>query len=725
MDTLPVRRLEPSHEGRQRERPKLVVMKRQGHVFRETYRVRSVSAKSPAIYRSEHFKLGKPVEIYELFTSPAPEALSSQQSKAIKKSQAALHRKVKILAGFSHPRLTPVLDIFKEEETVYLVTEIPNGLSLRQLVESSVKPLDEDVLISMTEHLLKLLVEVQEAFPNQLLGCLNPDTIFVNSKGRIQLSGQSFLPPRNARTELYLPPEAQLAESHNLSFDLYSLGALLYFAMTGAEIPPVLNRITKNERPADPMELKLSISSRYWALLCRFMSISIDQRPQGARAALDALESCRDPELKETEPDATWLPEQEGHLLASSKPYGPFQASDWILKMVQAAVLGKARGLDVNQGRRWCQVELRLAAPDVPSPRKVLQALVQETSLQTGVAAEIACGLRMVGEFRDFSLVLDDWKQSWVLECKAGKISCRPTESLGRSGLILQVHYNKHDRAKRTAEDMLALTRKTRLCQIPLTVCGRPLEFSRPIEPTPPSSETIEVYLASVSLPQSGLPYSVKPNKPKLPPGSALTSFHPGSERRVTCHLDVRCYVAAGSKDGKLIVPGSHFERRPSRVLWYHNGVLCGHQNLPKLKALQFDLHLEATDFPTLNTGLTVLPPEWVPKSQLREDQVQEIMKVIKFQLKETWDDEPTQSSPLSQALVGALGAPLLLVFLGGTGLGGGLLLLKKAALATVFKSGAAAGGVAGYTSASSHLERVRKICLKAMATFEAEEAKD
>lgn len=696
-------------------------MRRQGYVFKETFRVRDVLRKEPPTYRAEHLKLGKTVEILSLFTTTTPTDLGHKDTLKLRKTHNELRFKIQRMASFSHPRICSVLDIFEEDETFHLVAEIPQGLSLRQIVENSVKPLDQDVVMSMSEHLLKALCELQEKLPNLVLGNLNPDTIYIDNKGRLQLACQSFLPGRASHTELYQPPESQLEESFTQAYDLYSLGAVLYFALTGLEIPNVLNRISKNERPAAPSELKLSVTAHFWNYIRGLMSLIIEERPAGAKAALEALESCQDPKLEDSEPEATWLPEQEGHLLASSKPYGPFQSSDWILKMVQAAVVGQARALDVNQSRRWCQLEFRLAAPDVPSPRRLLEALIQEVSLQSGFIGELACGLRMAGEFRDFSLVLDDWKHSWVLECTAGKISGRPTESLGRAGLIVQVHYNKHDRAQRTAEDMLALTRRTRLCQVPLSICGRPLEFARPTEPIPLASEAIEIYLASASLPQTGLPHNYGEEKTKAEYSVPLAEFRPQDGQRVACHLDIRCYVSVGSKDARLPVANTHFERRPSRVLWYRRGVLCAHQELPEVKALEFDFHVEATDYPVLNTGLTILPPDWVPQSLLREEQVREIVKVVKHQLRGTWEDEPTRIAPFSKALVGVLGVPLLMVYCGFT-IGSGLLLLKKSALSSLFKAGAAAGGVTGFATSTSHVERVRKTCLKAIATYEAEE---
>lgn len=634
--------------------------------------------------------------------------------------------RLKQIAAVTHPNLARVIDVLEFEERHFLVREWVEGYTLRDLVEQSLKPLPQQTASEFCTKILALLEELQEQDPAIVLGTLCPDYIVVDPDGDLKVIdfGLGVHAPGKTEFEPYSCPELLGGGDLDLRADLYSLGAVLYFAVSGTELPPIWDRITCQDNIPSPSELEIQVDGRFWAALEAMLSLNIEQRPQSIEATKTLLESGEFADTPESSP-ATWYPEQSNLLLGDSYPYAPFAQPDWILKMVQAAMVGRARGLAVTQNREVCTLEFQFAAPDVPSPKSVLDALTTNAPVPNPAVAELACGLRVIGEFRSFRLTLDDWKHSWTLSCRGGRINSQAGPSYGRSGLTLEVRYEGRgvQRAEQAADELIRLVRRTRLCTVPITVGKRPLDPGRGVDVSELSKEVVELYLASASFPaEGGFRLSEEPQK-----GSgaekAYTAFEPKADKLTTSHVDVRCYVAPGEgKLGKLL-PGSYeFLRRPSRILWYRRGVLCAESFLEKRLPLQLDIHLSGDHLQAESSGLKLQLPDWVKVSRLRPVlELSRILPVTRLKLEEYWEMTPTEASPKSNALVGALGAPVMLLFFSGL-VGPGLVFLKKAALAGLLKTTSATGAILGYGTSADHLQKVRKACLKALDAFEKEE---
>lgn len=697
-------------------------MHRRGHIFKDTYKVEKALPGERPAYQVVQLRLGTPLLARVLLDLNREESLSREEAAAQKHQLKRLQDRVRRAALVEHPTISRVFDTFEEDGVHYLVTERSQVMNLARLLETSLKPLDQDIVEGFARQLFDLLAHLHEMEPPYVLGSLRPDTISVDQSGALEVTDWGLFEPTDEapQTDTYSAPERFGASELDPRADLYSVGAVLYFALTGQALPPLWERITMERAVPVPEELERTVSAEFWSALFSLLELPVEKRPASAKEALRLLsaspQGCEP--LKEN-----WHPEQSGLLLADSYPYAPHQSCDWILKMVQAAVVGRARSLSVKQDREACRLEFRLAAPDVPSPRALLDALTTDAPPRTTILAELACGLRIVGESRDFVLTLDDWEQTWTLECRGGQLSSSPGESSGRSGLRLAVEYDNKHRIEQSADELIRLQRRTRLCPLPIQLDGRPLEPGRYTELQSLPEDVVELYLSSASLAATGDSYLTREPERRQPEEIALTAFEPAEDAQVNAHVDVRCYIAPGEGGfHEVCHTGYHFLRRPSRVLWYRRGVMCGWQPLDKEFSLQFDIHLNGDHLNCNNAGLKLETPEWIHAKRIKAiAQLGRILPVTKMKVEEFWESQETDATPKANAVVGFMGAPLLLMFFGHLA-GAGLVLLKKAAVAGVLKASAAAGGVAGYTTAGGHTEAVRNTCFKAIEAFESEE---
>lgn len=706
-------------------------MYRRGHILNETYKVEESLNPKGGRYLVVHSSLEAPYVVQVFADHSHAEELDSEEKFVLAGDLARKKSRLKQLAQLQSGRLARVVDSFEEDDRYFLVRELVEGLSLRELIDTSLKPLRQDTTEEILEQLLGLLEELQNLEPPLVLGCLAPDNILIDPEGRVTLVDFRLgLPGSESEgVNRFRAPEELSGGETDLRSDFYSLGALAYFLVTGIELPPVWSRITEHDTISNPLELNIQVDSSFWDTVLSLTNLNRNLRPESVDAVREMLRKAPSDRSREASP-ATWYPEQSDLILGDSYPYRPFNSYDWTLKMVQAAVIGRARKLDIRQTRESCRFEFAFAEPDVPSPRDILDALTGQKSVEDPAVNEIACGLRMAGEFQRFILKVDDWRRAWYLKCDGGKLTSRADESTGMSGLSVEVAYvgRSSERAKQRAEEYAALCRSTRLCPVPITIDKRPLEPGRPVDPTTLSKDVEILYLASVTIPNQGdAVYTSGPAERKPPYGSsrkekAYTVFSTPPGAHPASHIDLRCFVSPGeSKAAKKWHRGYHFLRRPSRVLWYRRGVLCGEQFLEKKLALQLDIHLNGENLAPSSSGLTLELPERISGTRLKPlGDLPFFLPLIKMRLDEYWEENPVDTNAKTSAVAGGMGAPLLLMY-AGAWLNPGLLLLKKALLLGAVKASSLAGGVMGYRSATNHEDQVRKTCLKAFEAFETE----
>jgi serine/threonine protein kinase len=217
-------------------------------------------------YLARDTHLEKDVAIKEYFPS-GQVARSGDGSVTVTTSQAANEyqwgldrflKEARTLAGFSHPHIVRVNRYFAANGTGYMVMDYEEGESLKSYLQHHPSPA-ENVLKALIAPLLDGIEKVHAT--GFLHRDIKPDNIFVRKDGspvlidfgsaRQAIGGgaaqnlTTLVSPGFAPFEQYTTGTEQGPWS-----DLYALGGVLYFAVTGHNPPDALTRM-KNDTLAD------------------------------------------------------------------------------------------------------------------------------------------------------------------------------------------------------------------------------------------------------------------------------------------------------------------------------------------------------------------------------------------------------------------------------------------------------------------------------------------
>ena len=167
--------------------------------------------------------------------------------------QAGLDRFLKearTLAGFSHPHIVRVNRYFKAHGTGYMVMDYEEGQSLKEYLRVHPFP-DEGVLKGFLALLLDGMAKVHAA--GFLHRDIKPDNIFIRADGSPVLLdfgsarhaiGGSERTLTTLVTPGYAPFEQYTAKAEQGPWsDIYAMGGVLYFGVTGENPPDALSRM--------------------------------------------------------------------------------------------------------------------------------------------------------------------------------------------------------------------------------------------------------------------------------------------------------------------------------------------------------------------------------------------------------------------------------------------------------------------------------------------------
>lgn len=676
------------------------------------------------VYLVQHLTLGRPFALKILAKlSELPE----EQAQFAEQFQL----EAKLLAALDHPGLTRVVDLFHDDLTSYLVMELVEGITLTKMVADSLSPLNQDFVKGLAEQALDVLEYLHNADPPVIVRDIKPDNLMITSEGRLKLidfglakrlvsGGKTETIVRGMGTDCYAPMEQYGEGVTDQRTDLYSLGATLYFTLTGEAPTPVWKRASTQEPLPNPRELNPSVSDDFWEGIKSLMEVDLKSRPTGVAQARQVLGLSPPPPGGERRPTRPLVVAHgTDHRLGSAEEFFPFQPGDWILKVMQAATVAQAREVRVTQMRSTCKVSLKIPAHGLPDAGVVLEALSGDASPSFPWLAELACGLKMVGEFRDFRLVMENWRKAWRVDCRGGKLEASPVNPDDKPGLSLEVDYvgKGVDRARQAADEAVELTRRTRLCPFPLYLDDRRLEMERPVERPLIRGQAREIYLASVSIPRDGQVQLQRQDSTResLVGEEALAEFRPGDGRPTESHLDIRAYLEPNLTSTSLLA-GFSYLPQPVRLLWYRHGVLCGQQQLNIEQSLEVLAHMDGSHMPASASGLSVSPTEYMFPLKLRPFvTLEKVLPVLKSELQAYKPGKPTTATSVGKAAAGVFGAPLLVLLFGAAA---GPVVMKSALAAGLLQKAAALGGVAGYLHYDRDEELLRNICVKAVDAY-------
>src|SRR6202171_2146350 len=254
------------------------------------------------VYRARDTRLGREVAIKVL-----PERLSGSAE-----ALARFEREARAVAALSHPNILSLFDFGQMDGTVYAVTELLKGDTLRERLAHERLPARKAIEIAVA--IAEGLAAAHAA--GIVHRDLKPENVFLTSDGRVKIldfglarveepggaTSATSAPTTPAPTEPgvvmgtagYISPEQIRGHPADARSDIFALGAVLYEtltgerAFTGATTGESLARILRDQ-PPDASTKASNVSPAIDRLVSRCLQKSPDERFQSARDLAYAL----------------------------------------------------------------------------------------------------------------------------------------------------------------------------------------------------------------------------------------------------------------------------------------------------------------------------------------------------------------------------------------------------------------------------------------------------
>lgn len=322
------------------------------------------------VYRGRHLTIGKDVAIKVLH----PHLSASSRNRE------RFNREARAVGRLSHQNIVSILDYSGQAaDDCYIVTELVDGVTLLDLMEER-GHIPSEIAAMVGIELADALgfAHAQGIIHRDL----KPENVMVRRDGRVKLmdfgvarvldEGQITLDGSLLGSPAYMSPQQALDQGLDQRSDLFSLGTLLFHAVTGSvpfsgnNASVILRNIIDGNRP-EVLELNPQVSPALAAVIDRLLQPAPDDRYPDAAAVREALQAV----LAEVEIPADHPLINIHAFLATPKECGA--ALDALLREKLLA-RGKAR-LGAGDHLGALQLFNRLLAMDEENPEVI--ALVQ------------------------------------------------------------------------------------------------------------------------------------------------------------------------------------------------------------------------------------------------------------------------------------------------------------------------------------------------------------
>ena len=220
-------------------------------------------------------------------------------AETMNRFKAKFTKEAQTIAALDHPNIIPIHDVFEENNTAYYVMEYVEGESLSAVVKRC-GTLSEDMAVGYIRQVADALEHIHEQRIMHL--DVKPGNIMLRSKDNRAIlidfglskhydtnSGEATSTTPVGVSHGYAPMEQYRqggVSQFSPATDIYSLGATLYYLVTGST-PPEATVVADDGLPTLPAHLSWSIREA----IEQSMSEKRRQRPQTIKAFLALLDN--------------------------------------------------------------------------------------------------------------------------------------------------------------------------------------------------------------------------------------------------------------------------------------------------------------------------------------------------------------------------------------------------------------------------------------------------
>lgn len=146
-----------------------------------------------------------------------------------------------ILKNLSHIGIIRIIDIFHEDDNLYIVEDYVEGMTLKEYVDLN-GPMSSELVVDISLQLCSILDYLHCFDPPIVYRDLKPSNIMVKPFNKVVLidfgTARTYKENQEGDTMIlgsmgYIAPEQLVNAQSNAKTDLYSLGATMFFMLTG------------------------------------------------------------------------------------------------------------------------------------------------------------------------------------------------------------------------------------------------------------------------------------------------------------------------------------------------------------------------------------------------------------------------------------------------------------------------------------------------------------
>lgn len=263
-----------------------------------------------------------------------------KSAEAFSKGAEKFYSEAEMVAQFNgNPNIVSVYDFFRANNTVYLVMEFINGITLKNYIRLHGNISDGQALYIMDKMASALSITHSAGVLHR---DISPDNIMICKDKKIKLidfgAARQIFAESSSNLTVVLKPGYTPVEQYTKKgiqgawTDIYALGASIYYALTGVVLDDPYERMESDDEFSSN---KRKINTSLWNILKKCTMINASDRYGSAielRKALSAVNAPLKPE------PLTLSPEDTGNITAET----PSQAEDTAAKDVSKEEITEA-----------------------------------------------------------------------------------------------------------------------------------------------------------------------------------------------------------------------------------------------------------------------------------------------------------------------------------------------------------------------------------------------